>query len=67
MFLGCGTSSSVTQAAAPEGSRSSADPKTLVVLTYTKRPTPAAAAASSNWSVPVTFVSMKSCQLWVAT
>jgi len=67
MFLGPETSFSVTQIAGAEAVRLSDDPNALVVLMYTKLWTPVEIAASSKASVPVTFVSMNSRQLCVAT
>src|SRR3954468_15899652 len=67
MFFGTGARSSVTHTAACPAPGRSCEPNALVVLVKTKLRTPAAAAASSRLSVPVTLVSMKSCLLWVAT
>src|SRR5262249_24018922 len=57
MFLGTGTTSSVTHAAAPPGCAVSARPNVLVVLVNTKLSTPAVTASSSSVNVPVTLVS----------
>src|SRR3954471_12477084 len=67
MFFGIGGRSSVTHTAACPASERSCEPNALVVLVKTKLRTPAATAASSRLSVPVTLVSMKACLLWVAT
>src|SRR3954466_7151165 len=67
MFFGTGSRSSMTHTAACPASGRSCEPNALVVLVKTKLFTPAATAASSRLSVPVTLVSTKSCLLWVAT
>ena len=61
MLRGTGATSSVIHAAGAPGGGVSARPNALVVLVKTKRPTPAATASSSRFSVPVTFVSTNSC------
>ena len=65
--MGRGVTSSFIQAAGAPSGGISACPKTLVELVKTKDFTPAANASSSRFKVPVIFVSIKSCLLWVAT
>src|SRR3954463_2958417 len=60
MLRGTGTTSSVIHAAGAPGGGTSARPNALVVLVNTNRPTPAATASSSRFSVPVTLVSTNS-------
>ncbi len=67
MLRGTGATSSVIQAAGASGGGVSARPNALVVLVNTNRPTPAATASSSRFSVPVTFVSTNSCRVWEPT
>ena len=67
MLRGTGVTSSVIHAAGSPGGGVSARPKALVVLVNTKRPTPAATASSSRFSVPVTLVSTKSARPWEPT
>ena len=67
MFFGIGVTSSVIQAAGAPAGGVSASPKVLVVLVKMKARTCRAAAASSRFSVPVTFTSTKAWRPWVAT
>jgi hypothetical protein len=65
--LTTGATSSVIHAAGSPGGGVRARPNVLVVLVKTKLPTPASAAASSKFSVPVTLVSTKFDRPWVPT
>src|SRR5262249_13825494 len=67
MFLGTGTTSSVIHAAGAPSGGDSARPKALVVLVYIKDRTLAETASSRSDSVPVMFVSTKSCGECVMT
>src|SRR5499433_507508 len=66
MFRGTGRTSSVTHAAGSSGAGVSAEPNALVVLVKTKASTPAATASSRRTRVPLTLVSTKSREPWVA-
>jgi hypothetical protein len=59
--------SSVTQIAGVPTGGTSAAPKTLVELVKMNERTPASTDSSNKFSVPVMFVSMKFCRVWVMT
>jgi len=67
MFVGCGSASSVTQAAAAPGNGVEARRNTLVVLVKTNAAALAAAASSSRFNVPVTLTSTKAWRPCVTT